>query len=232
MNVLAINTSTNLLHIALQTPHSYESQQVLLDRRFSEALMPKIEHICQKAKTRLDELSLVVCAKGPGSFTGLRVGMATAKGIALAAGIPFVSISTLEIAAYPLKECSRPILVTIDARKNRFYSALFVQGNMVGKEMDGSIDQLCAVCAPYNEVLVTGFDAHTCFPLLCDEVTLTGQKTKFYLDELRYRDYGESMIQLGTFLLQSQGADPLGSGPVYIRKSDAELSLKEEVNHE
>ncbi|OHD63576.1 MAG: hypothetical protein A2101_06015 [Spirochaetes bacterium GWF2_52_7] len=63
--------------------------------------------------------------------------------------------------------------------------------------------------------------------MLRDEITKRGGKTIFYIDTLRYRNYGESMIFLGKKLLKEEGPDDIGSGPTYIRKSDAELSLEE-----
>jgi hypothetical protein len=64
-------------------------------------------------------------------------------------------------------------------------------------------------------------------PLLRDEITKRGGKTIFYIDTLKHRNYGESMIILGKILLEEEGPDDIGSGPTYIRKSDAEVSLEE-----
>ena len=79
----------------------------------------------------------------------------------------------------------------------------------------------------FDGILVTGPDSRKVADALRDEVTKRGKTTKIYLDSLQYRSYGESMIQLGMELLQKHGPDDIGSGPTYIRKSDAEVSLEE-----
>jgi hypothetical protein len=74
---------------------------------------------------------------------------------------------------------------------------------------------------------LTGPDAVSVAKQIRDEVTKRGKMAKIHVDTLAYRSYGESMIQLGKDLLETQGPDDIGSGPTYIRKSDAEVSLEE-----
>jgi tRNA threonylcarbamoyladenosine biosynthesis protein TsaB len=188
-----------------------------------------MKELCNEVSLKLADLSLIVCTNGPGSFTGLRVGMAAAKGVSLAAGIPLVSLSTMEIYAYPLRYAEIPVLCTMDAKKNRYYGALFQQGKRLTADMDASIDSLCDKIVEFEAILITGPDSTVVGDALRDEVTKRGKTTKIYLDQLHYRSYGESMIQLGMDLLQQKGPDDIGSGPTYIRKSDAEVSLEERI---
>ncbi|MDD2296618.1 MAG: tRNA (adenosine(37)-N6)-threonylcarbamoyltransferase complex dimerization subunit type 1 TsaB [Sphaerochaetaceae bacterium] len=240
MNVLAIETSTDILHLALQAEQNYIAQTKTIGRHFSEELIVRIHTICSEGKIRLQDLDLLVCARGPGSFTGLRVGMATAKGIALAASIPMVSISTLEILQFPLQHTSMPLLCILDAKKKRYYCALFSHGERLSPDLDATVSTIIEKVAPYPEILVTGPEATKVISKLRDEVTKRTIQTKFYLDPLQYRDYGESMILLGKNLFMAQGPDAPNSGPTYIRRSDAEVSLEvhnaktqtEEVSHE
>lgn len=230
MNILAVESASDTLHIALQTPEQYISHTHTIGRKFSEELVPRMKALCEEAHIRLKDLSLVVCSNGPGSFTGLRVGMSAAKGIALAADIPLVSLSTMEIHAFPLRHAGIPVLCVLDAKKHRFYGALFDHGNRIVKDTDATIGMMADMVAPYPAVLLAGPDASRALPLLGDEVTKRGLHTKLLLDELKFRDYGESMIILGRNLLDQSGPDDIASGPTYIRKSDAEVSLEEKLN--
>ncbi|WP_422482163.1 tRNA (adenosine(37)-N6)-threonylcarbamoyltransferase complex dimerization subunit type 1 TsaB [Pleomorphochaeta sp. DL1XJH-081] len=229
MNVLALETSSNVLHLALKTDKEFIASTRTIGRHFSEELVVRMKELCNEVSLKLADLSLIVCTNGPGSFTGLRVGMAAAKGVSLAAGIPLVSLSTMEIYAYPLRYAEMPVLCTMDAKKNRYYGALFQQGNRLTTDMDASIASLCDKIVEFEAILITGPDSTVVGDALRDEVTKRGKTTKIYLDQLHYRSYGESMIQLGMDLLQQKGPDDIGSGPTYIRKSDAEVSLEERI---
>jgi len=227
MNTLALETSGEILHLALKTDRTFISHTRTIGRQFSEELVPRMLALCAEAGITLADLSLIVCANGPGSFTGLRVGMAAAKGVAMAAGIPLVSLGTMDILAYPLSHSGLPVLCAVDAKKQRYYCALFKNGKRESKDMDASIPSIADLIGGYDELLVTGPDAQKLVVLLRDEITKRGGKTFFYIDTLRYRSYGESMIILGNKLLTEEGPDDIGSGPTYIRKSDAEVSLEE-----
>jgi tRNA threonylcarbamoyladenosine biosynthesis protein TsaB len=227
MNTLALDTASDTLHLALETERGYVSETRVVGRHFSEELVVRMKHLCASSGLALADLDLIVCTNGPGSFTGLRVGMAAAKGVSLAASVPIVSISTMEIMSYPLASVERPVLAVMDAKKQRFYGALFSQGTRLTCDRDMTITELCTSIADFPSVVITGSDAKRVAALMSDEVTQLGISTKISVDALDYRDYGESMIQLGKKLLTSRGPDDLSSGPTYIRKSDAEVSLQE-----
>ena len=227
MNTLALDTASDILHLALETDAGYFSETRTVGRRFSEELVVRMKSLCASAGLQLTDLDLIVCTNGPGSFTGLRVGMAAAKGVALAASIPLVSISTMEIMSYPLASVETPVLAVMDAKKKRYYGAFFTKGVRMSPDCDMSVRQLCERIGEYPSVIITGNDAEKVAALISDEVTQLAISTNISVDSLHYRDYGESMIQIGKNLLNTRGADDIGSGPTYIRKSDAEVSLEE-----
>lgn len=227
MNVMALETSSDVLHLALSTEKDFICTTRTIGRHFSEELVVRMKQMCGELSITLADLSLIVCTNGPGSFTGLRVGMAAAKGVALAAGIPLVSLDTMEIFADPLRDVEMPLLCVMDAKKRRYYAALFQKGERLTVDMDVSLDTICDEITTFDGVMVTGPDAPMVAAALRDEVTKRNKSTIIYLDSLRYRSYGETMIRLGKKLLEEQGPDDIGSGPTYIRKSDAEVSLLE-----
>ena len=114
--VLAIDTSGACLSVALA-----ENQRILASynacvlRGQSEILMPRIQELFEKSHREMQELSALVAAVGPGSFTGVRIGLAAAKGLALALDIPLAGISCFHIAA---ANAQLPCLVALDTRIN------------------------------------------------------------------------------------------------------------------
>ncbi len=121
--VLAIDTSGERLSVALA-----ENQRILASynacvlRGQSEVLMPRIQELFEKSHREIRELSALAAAVGPGSFTGVRIGLAAAKGLALALDIPLAGISCFHIAA---ANAQTPCLVALDTRRGDFYTQLF-----------------------------------------------------------------------------------------------------------
>lgn len=127
-NILCIETATTNCSVALSI---YGAQSVLRednDVKYSHAerLHPYIEEILAKAKLDKSELTAVAISKGPGSYTGLRIGVSAAKGLCYALGIPLISISTLESLSYKVN-CDEGdyIIPMLDARRMEVYSAVF-----------------------------------------------------------------------------------------------------------
>jgi len=126
LNILALSTTSTSGSIAIykEDKISYISY---LDIRVthSERLMPQIDFGLKQSKLDISEINLVTLANGPGSFTGIRIGLATAKGICMANQIPLMPINTLELLAYNFYKPKLPILAIIDAKMNEVYTALY-----------------------------------------------------------------------------------------------------------
>ena len=132
MRVLAIDTALTACSAAvLDTDHGVvAAESLVMERGHAEALMPLIARIMDEARTAFRELDRVVVTTGPGSFTGLRVGIAAARGIALAAAKPAVGLSTLSALAAPLMDADAtvPVIAAIDARHDHVYLQVFGPG--------------------------------------------------------------------------------------------------------
>ncbi len=100
-------------------------------QRTAESIVPLVDKVLVSAETAVSDIDLLALSSGPGSFTALRIGMATAKGIAYGTGIPLVTVSTMEALAVSAREhVDTPCLVpVIPARKGEFYYALYVAKN-------------------------------------------------------------------------------------------------------
>ena len=126
MNILALSTTSSSGSIAIYK-ENYISYINYLDIKIthSERLLPQIDAGLKNSKIVISDIDLVVIANGPGSFTGVRIGLATAKGICMAHNIPLLPINTLVLLANNVAFTDRNILALIDARMKEVYAALY-----------------------------------------------------------------------------------------------------------
>jgi len=128
MLILGIETATSQVGVAIG---GHEGVLGLFEaakgRRHAETLAPAIEFVCKQADVELTELGAISVDVGPGLFTGMRVGMATAMAMAQALRIPVIGISSLDLLAYPLRNCGHLIASVIDARRGEVFYALYRQ---------------------------------------------------------------------------------------------------------
>ena len=126
MMELAIDTSTETASIALSSQGEIIAELTWhAGQNHTTELIPNLTCILEQVKLNLKDMSGVIVAKGPGSFNGLRVGMSTAKGLALALNIPLVGISTLEVEAFPYAATTLPICPIQNAGRGEIATALF-----------------------------------------------------------------------------------------------------------
>ncbi|MBM3120378.1 MAG: tRNA (adenosine(37)-N6)-threonylcarbamoyltransferase complex dimerization subunit type 1 TsaB [Chloroflexi bacterium] len=144
---LAIDTSTDFSSVAL----SYQGETIAeltwhAGQSHTVELVPNIVHLLNRTKSSPQSLSAVFVAKGPGSFNGIRVGISTAKGLALALNIPLVGISTLEIEAYPFAFTKLPLCPIHNAGRGEIATALYWQNEdwrCLVEEHITTVDALC-----------------------------------------------------------------------------------------
>jgi tRNA threonylcarbamoyladenosine biosynthesis protein TsaB len=133
MRVLAVDTALDACSAAvldLARGGIVASESLAMKRGHAEALMPLIARVMQQAATVFSDLDRVAVTTGPGSFTGLRVGISATRGIALAAGKPAIGLSTLAAFAAPLiaEDDSTHVVAAIDARHSNVFIQVFGTG--------------------------------------------------------------------------------------------------------
>ena len=223
MNILAIDTSTSVLSIALRTDNSYEERLVNGPFSHSEDLLPEIERLLSRVGMDISEITLVIVAKGPGSFTGLRIGMASAKGIASALSIPVVSVPTLDALYESVSFYPGAVVSAIDAKKRKFYLSVKKNHETLIEDRDGNAEDVLDLLAKEEiPALITGPDA----ALFASKLP---KGTRYVLDTESPRNISRALIKLGLEKLERHGADDIGEGPVYIRRSDAEEALMKKM---
>ncbi len=230
MNILAADTSTTTLYLCLLTDTSKTSFSITGGMQHSENLIPNIIKLVEAQNMTLKDLDLLVCTKGPGSFTGLRIAMSALKGISLASDIPLVAIETNKVLTHPLSYYDKVVMSAIDARKNRFYISLFKNNERITKDLDINESEIISLLEGEKEVLITGPDSKKIF----DKLKKAGifdklPNLKLLIDTAKY-DIAYHLAVLGKEEFEKNGASPIGFGPSYIRKSDAEIALENKKN--
>ncbi|MBQ0010545.1 MAG: tRNA (adenosine(37)-N6)-threonylcarbamoyltransferase complex dimerization subunit type 1 TsaB [Ruminococcus sp.] len=139
MKILAMDTSAKAASVAItdgETPLAVYSLEA--GRTHSETVLPMVESALKVAHLTLDDINLFAVTNGPGSFTGVRIGISTVKGLAFGTGKPCVGVSTLLALAYNLKDVRDDCFLcpVMDARRNQLYNALFDYRN-------GEFHRLC-----------------------------------------------------------------------------------------
>ncbi|MBP2259034.1 tRNA (adenosine(37)-N6)-threonylcarbamoyltransferase complex dimerization subunit type 1 TsaB [Virgibacillus alimentarius] len=126
MNILAIDTSNQLMGVAILKDEIIIGETVTnIAKNHSVRLMPAIDQLMREVSITPEQLNKVVVAKGPGSYTGVRIGLATAKTLAWALNIPITGVSSLEALAYQGKFFNSYICPFFDARREMVYTGLY-----------------------------------------------------------------------------------------------------------
>lgn len=131
MLMLAFDTSATLVSVAvLDEQKVWAFSQQEMERGHAEALMPMIEHVLKNAHVTLKDIQGIAVTLGPGSFTGIRVGLAAARAFALALGIKVYGVTCFEAWVYHL---GRPVMVVLDTKRGDYYTQAFDEdGQAIG----------------------------------------------------------------------------------------------------
>lgn len=126
MNILALESSAVAASAALCEGERLIAQSFQhTGLTHSRTLMPMVQDLLKNCGMTLDDVDLIAVAAGPGSFTGLRIGVSTAKGLAWPSRKPCAAVSTLEAMAWPLAHTGQVIVPVMDARRSQVYNAIF-----------------------------------------------------------------------------------------------------------
>lgn len=225
--LLAMETSGPCGSIALVTPGRCLAEYSLNSAiTHSRRLLASLADLLDDADFAWGDLDGLAVSVGPGSFTGLRIGLSTAKGLAMATGLPLLGIPTLDSLAAQLACTTKLICPIIDARKKEVFAALYQQQE--GRELQRITDYL--TITPTN--LATHINAPTVFigdgihaykDLFLDQL---GERATFAPTTI----YFARAAAIGMLALERWQAkefmDPLRAIPLYVRASEAEVNLQ------
>ena len=214
-NILALDTSTEVLAISIACSGASVSMAMRKGLQHASSLIPVIDQLMARLGISASDIDLVVCSLGPGSFTGIRIGLATALGIASAREIPVVGVSTLDAIAEPWQWHRGEVYPVIDARKGRIYTAAFHAGRRLGDYMDLTPPELGNRLSGAPDPILAGPDARRVRSLIGNDSG--GSPCAEVFDPAAF-------LRLGVAKYQKEGADPLPLRPLYLRKSEAEIA--------
>lgn len=230
MKILAVDTSSKVCSVAILENRSVLDEINLNDgRTHSENLMPTIEKILDRNGMTLDDIDLIGVTVGPGSFTGIRIGIASVKAIAEVKNIPVASISSLQSLAKNISKEKGTIVSMIDARNNNVYGGIYdTDGKSIVEECADNIDTLVDKIKPFQNITFVG-----------DGAVINKGKIQraFYGQKVEFADNNEqSAANTGILAYEKYLSDSLESAdtviPLYLRKSQAERLNDENSNNE
>jgi tRNA threonylcarbamoyladenosine biosynthesis protein TsaB len=225
MTLLALDTSTSWASVAL-----YDGRAVLAEetwhaqRRHGDELFPTIERVLSGARTSLAEIDRVAVATGPGSFTGLRVAIAAAQGIARGTGSAMVGVSTLDVLAYPHAPSKQRTCAILPAGRTEWYAAFYQERNRKWQRRSpyiaATLPDLCRQIGTHT--LFVGEIDDEAEGLLRD---LLGPKALFASPASRMRRAGY-LAELGWKALESEAQAKLGEiEPIYVKQPSIRSSF-------
>lgn len=161
MRILAIDTASNVASAAVVEDGILRGEYILnFNKTHSQKIMPMIDALMSDLELKPADIDVFAAANGPGSFTGLRIGVATVKALAHAVNKPVVGISTLASLAYNLPFCEHIIVPIMDARRNHVYTASYIWDEDGFKELSPdeviSIDECIDSCGEFLDTVFVG----------------------------------------------------------------------------
>ncbi len=233
MNVLSIDSSSKPASASVVS-NGKVLCEVFVNNGFthSKTLMPVISDVLKHSDLSLNAIDLCAVVTGPGSFTGVRIGVAAAKGVCFNLDIPCIGISTLEAMAYNLSCVKGYVCSIMDARCSQVYTATFRCGSEVERitgDRAISIDELIRHFSDLNEnIYVLGDGASLVYSKICAEQPELTEKVILVNENNRYQKSSSAAICAS--LRQAEEyvqADELV--PVYLRLPQAERELKNKL---
>lgn len=219
MDTTAVTASVCIAEIE-ETVRTYSLFTVKNRLTHSETLMPMIKQAIDLYGIKPSDLSLIAISAGPGSFTGVRIGVSTVKGLAFAlkGGIPCAAVSTLEALCENLSHQSGIICPVMDARRHQFYNALFRTGQRLCEDRLLSAEELLEQLGKYDEEITLSGDGADLFYTFCKE------KINIKIASPVTKDQNALSVAVCGYkaLLDNKTLTAKELKPVYLRASQAE----------
>lgn len=189
----------------------------------SVTLMPLVDGMLHNASLTLDDIDLIAVTHGPGSFTGLRIGVSAAKGLAWAKGLPCCGVSTPEAMAYGVRDFEGLIVCAMDARRQQIYHALFRSEN-------GELTRLCDDCAIGLDAVAARLQSETLPILVVGDggelthryLTAQGIPCRLAAPDRRFQNAAAVALCAEAMAARGETCSAQELQPVYLRLSQAE----------
>ena len=174
MKILAVDSSSISASAAIYSDGKILHEEFLNNGlTHSENLLPIIEKVFNQSSLEVSDMDYLAITIGPGSFTGLRIGMATIKAFSSAFDIPCVGVSTLRALYMPYSDTEKTLCCVLDARCSQVYCALFKKGERLLEDSAMHTDDLLNILKEHNEIILTGDGAQMCYEKFKDKMNVS-----------------------------------------------------------
>ena len=233
MKILAVETSTKTAYVSIAEAENNKAKPIVSYMyeapSHTTALMKMIDSALKLSGIALDDIDLYAAAVGPGSFTGVRIGVSVIKGLAFADSKPCVGVSSLDALAYSLKKCHGIVTPMIDARRGTFYTSIYLA--------NGDLTKLA------NEQQLEFDDYHTLIrdKVIDQRLILTGDAADMNFEKLKNIGVDADVVDsnaaygaaLAAYVKYTNGNkdefNDINLVPVYLKKSQAEREREERL---
>ncbi len=203
VNILCIETATEVCSVAVSVNGKLVSIRETVDQNsHSEKLTLFIQEVIKEANLSLNDIHAVAVSMGPGSYTGLRIGVSTAKGFCFGLGVPLIAISTLQSIAFGARENENNCIIVpmIDARRMEVYTALFDSNANLTTKIEAVVidNEYLSTLNPDNSYLLCGNGAPKCAEIFQNISNIKIKNTvcsSAHLTELAFQKYNNEEFE-------------------------------------
>jgi len=233
MRILAIDSSSMVATIAVVTDDILTAEYTTnYKKTHSQTLMPMIEEITKTIDLDMNTLDAIAISGGPGSYTGLRIGAATAKGFGLALNIPIINVPTMDALAYNMFSSSYIICPIMDARRGQVYTGIYkfngTDMEIIKPQCIMMIDELISELDKMAQPVMFLGDGVDTQKNIIEE---TMKVEHHYAPASMNRQKASSLASLASiYYKEGRTETPAEHKPDYLRLSQAERELKEKNN--
>lgn len=241
MRILGLDSSGLVASVAVVEAGADEEVTVAeytvnYKKTHSQTLLPMLDEVAKMIELDLSAIDAIAVAGGPGSFTGLRIGSATAKGLGLALKKPLISIPTLEGLAYNMCGTDKIVCPIMDARRGQVYTGIYEFDGpdlvVLEDQMAVSIEELGEKLLTYDREIIFSGDGVAVFRNILSERIMAGKKISFAPAHMN-RQRAASVAALGVRYYKEGRIEPASlHRPDYLRMSQAERERRERLGHD
>ena len=230
MKILAIDSSSLVASVAVVQDDIMIAEYTINHKKtHSQTLLPMIDEIVKMADICLEDIDAIAVSGGPGSFTGLRIGSATAKGLGLVWKKPLIHVPTVDAMAYNLYGTDKIIYPIMDARRNQTYTGLYLfekeQFNIIMPQCAVSIDERLEKINEIGKSVIFVGDG---IPVFKDYIDEKISVEHFYAPAHMNRQRAGAVAVLGQkYFAEGKIETAVEHQPDYLRKSQAEREREE-----
>ncbi len=225
MNALSIDCAVSKLTVSAKKDTQCVKLTYDIGMKQSEKILPAIDFVMREAALTTKDLSYTALTMGPGSFTGLRLGLSALKALTLSNGVPLYGVPSLEAYAWSFFKNDSLVLSVIEAKEDEYFYQIFENGKKIQEAEDDEVSVILSKLDKTKQITLCGPAAKTCAESLLK--LDSALKIKTYLPE---NDATESLFIIAEEMIKNN-IPPLADydGPLYVRKSEAEIVLEKKM---